>query len=147
MLTKDSANATLAAQTAMTPAVPSPTSLRLRRACVCLALACTAGFTLAGLGGCVVAPYGTPVPVGPSTYDRSFDAALGAMQGQGLSISSQDRGTGVVVGSRSGLTVSASVRPQPDGTTRVEFNQSGSQAQDPNLVQRVVADYHRRMGR
>ncbi len=147
MPTESFDNAASAANTTMNPAAPSPTTLCLRRACVRLALACTAGFTLAGLGGCVVAPYGTPVPVGPSTYDRSFDAALGAMQSQGLSISSQDRGTGVVVGSRSGLTVSASVRPQPDGTTRVEFNQSGSQAQDPNLVQRVVADYHRRMGR
>lgn len=131
----------------MTAAATPPTWLGLRRAFARLVLACGAGFVLGGLGGCVVAPYGTPVPMGPSTYDRSFDAALGALQGQGLSISSQDRGAGVVVGSRGALTVSASVRPQPDGTTRVEFNQSGNQAQDPNLLQRVVADYNRRMGR
>jgi hypothetical protein len=102
---------------------------------------------LAGLGGCVVAPYPTAVPVAPSTFDRSFDAALGAMTGQGMSISRQDRGAGVIVGSRGSLALTATVRPQADGTTRVAFDQAGNQAQDPNLVQRVVADYNRLMGR
>jgi hypothetical protein len=131
----------------MNTAAPLLPFSRLRLVCARMALACAAGCVLTGIGGCVVAPYGTAVPVAPSTYDRAFDAAFGAMQGQGLSISSQDRGAGVIVGSRGGLTLTASVRPQPDGTTRVEFNQSGNQAQDPNLVQRVVADYNRRMGR
>ena len=46
---------------------------------------------------------------------------------------------------RGAMALTASVRPQADGTTRVAFDQSG--AADPELVQRVVADYNRRMGR
>lgn len=118
----------------------------LRRTCARALAAVAVAFAFVGLWGCVAAPY-YPAPVGPSTYDRAFDAALGAMTGQGMSVSRQDRGAGTIVGSRGAVTLTATVRPQPDGTTRVEFNQSGNQAQDPNLVQRVVADYNRLMGR
>ena len=45
------------------------------------------------------------------------------------------------------LTVVASVRPQPDGTTRVEFNARGDTSQDPTLAQRVASSYNARMGR
>lgn len=101
---------------------------------------------LAVLSGCVAYPYGTPVPAAyPSTFDRAFDAALGAMSAQGLSIATQDRASGVIVGRRGAMSLTASVRPQADGTTRVAFDQSGGA--DPELVQRVVADYNRRMGR
>lgn len=117
---------------------------RARRG-LCAAL--VSGGAAAALVGCVAYPYGPPVPVGPSTFDRAFDAASGAMAAEGLSIRTQDRSSGVIVGVRGGLTLTASVRPQADGTTRVEFDQSGAQAQDPNLVNRVVADYNRRMGR
>ena len=41
--------------------------------------------------------------------------------------------------------MTASVRPQPDGTTRVEFKTSGDA--DSGLAQRVVAAYNARMGR
>lgn len=110
------------------------------------ALLSLAGVAASALAGCVAYPYGVPAP-GPSTFDRAFDAASGAMADQGLSFRTQDRASGVIVGVRGGLTLTASVRPQADGTTRVEFKQSGSQAQDANLVDRVVADYNRRMGR
>jgi hypothetical protein len=119
----------------------------LHRACRRVLVAAASALALAGLGGCVVAPYPTAVPVAPSTFDRSFDAALGAMTGQGMSISRQDRGAGVIVGSRGAVALTATVRPQADGTTRVAFDQTGSPSQDPNLVQRVVADYNRLMGR
>ncbi len=118
----------------------------LRRGLRAAVLAAALG-TAALLGGCVVAPYGTPVPASPSTFDRAFDAATAAMTGQGLALRTVDRGSGVIVGSSGALTLTASVRPQADGTTRVEFNQSGAAAQDSNLVNRVVADYNRRMGR
>jgi hypothetical protein len=125
------------------------TTAATRRATLRLGLraAALAAGAAALLGGCVVAPYGTPVPASPSTFDRAFDAAAGAMTGQGLALRTVDRGSGVIVGAGGGLTLTASVRPQPDGTTRVEFNQSGTAGQDPNLVNRVVADYNRRMGR
>lgn len=54
---------------------------------------------------------------------------------------------GCIVGSRGALSVSASVRPQADGTTRVEFNTSGEQPVDAGLSQRVLAAYNARMGR
>jgi hypothetical protein len=107
--------------------------------------AVAAAALLAALAGCYAYPY--PPPGYPSTYDRAFDAATGAMTDHGLAIRTSDRASGVVVGTSGGLTLTASVRPQPDGTTRVEFNQTGAQAQDPNLVNRVAADYNRRMGR
>lgn len=106
-----------------------------------------AAAAIALLPGCVVAPYGVPVATAPSTFDRAFDAASGALSANGLALQTVDRSAGVIVGTRGALTLTASVRPQADGTTRVEFNQSGSQAEDPNLVNRVVADYNRRMGR
>lgn len=118
--------------------------LSLRR----MLLAACLGAALVG-GGCVVypaAPYAVPAAV-PSTFDRAFDAAAGAITDQGLSITVRDRANGRVVGTRGALSVSASVRPQADGTTRVEFNTSGEQPADAGLSQRVLAAYHARMGR
>jgi hypothetical protein len=103
---------------------------------------------LAWLGGCAVypaAPYPAPVTYGPSTFDRAYDAALGALVDQGLHIASQDRASGQIVGTRGNASVTASVRPQSDGTTRVEFKTSGDA--DPGLSQRVLAAYNARMGR
>ena len=54
---------------------------------------------------------------------------------------------GCVFGSRGGLGVSASVRPQADGTTRVEFNTIGEPPVDAGLSQRVLAACNARMGR
>jgi hypothetical protein len=102
------------------------------------------------LGGCVVypaAPYPAPVSYGPSTFDRAFDAALGALSDQGLRITSQDRASGHIVGARGTVTVTASVRPQADGTTRVEFKTSGDTGQDAGISQRVLGAYNARMGR
>jgi hypothetical protein len=105
---------------------------------------------LMALAGCVVypaAPYPVPVGYAPSTFDRAYDAALGALSDQGLSITRQDRASGTVVGTRGTLAVTATVRPQPDGTTRVEFNTSGEQAADAGISQRVLSAYNARMGR
>ncbi len=103
---------------------------------------------LSMLAGCVaypVAPYPAPAAYGPSTFDRAYDAALGALGDQGMRITSQDRATGQIVGVRGNASVTASVRPQPDGTTRVEFKTGGEP--DPGLSQRVLAAYNARMGR
>ena len=114
------------------------------------ALATAVGAVL--LAGCAVYPDGTVVysdgsvvPAGTSAYDRAFSAASGALSDQGLRITVQDRASGQVVGTRGNTVVTASVRPQPDGTTRVEFKTSGDA--DPGLAQRVVAAYNARMGR
>lgn len=87
-----------------------------------------------------------PVPAyQPSTFDRSWSAAIGALQDQGVTITEQDRARGVVRGSRGALNVTAAVRTQADGRVRVEFNTTGGG--DPGLVERISASYERRMGR
>jgi hypothetical protein len=103
---------------------------------------------LALLSGCAyypAAPYPAPASYGPSTFDRAYDAALGALADQGLHITVQDRAGGQIVGTRGSASVTASVRPQPDGTTRVEFKTSADA--DSGLSQRVLAAYNARMGR
>jgi len=96
------------------------------------------------LAACVVYE---PVPVqAPSTYDRAWAAAIGAMQDQGVAINDQDRAAGVLRGTRGAAGVTAVVRTRPDGRVQVEFNASGTSA-DPGLVDRISASYNRRMGR
>lgn len=115
--------------------------------CAHLIAAVAACLLLVGLGGCGTTPGPKPGTVGTVNYDRAFDAALGAMSSQKLSISMQDRKEGLIVGSRGDDSITATVRPQADGTTRVSFDASGPFGPDQQLLQRVVADYNRRMGR
>jgi CubicO group peptidase (beta-lactamase class C family) len=92
------------------------------------------------LAGCVVYE---PVPVqGPSRFDRAWDAATGAMYDQGVQVSVQDRGTGVIKGGRGSASVDASVRTLADGRVEVRFNSS-----DSGLAHRISESYDRRMGR
>ncbi|MGE5161181.1 MAG: hypothetical protein ACM3O5_06725 [Betaproteobacteria bacterium] len=116
------------------------------RACAGVALlkaALVAAGSLA-LASCVVYE---PVPVqAPSTFDRAWSAAIGAMQDQGVTINDQDRVGGVVRGARGPIGVTAVVRTRPDGRVQVEFNTSGT-ASDPGLVERISDSYNRRMGR
>ena len=105
-----------------------------------------AGFVLA-LGGCVVYE---PVVVQPSPqqrFDRSWDAAGGALADQGVTITAQDRGAGVIRGTRDGINIAASVQTLADGSIQVKFDQSGATSSDPNLIHRVSDSYDRRMGR
>jgi hypothetical protein len=105
-------------------------------------------FAAAALSGCVAYPYPPTGSYAPSTYDRAYDAALGALADQGLSITSQDRASGNIVGSRGAFAVTATVRPQADGTTQVAFTPRGeASGQDAGVVQRVVNAYNARMGR
>lgn len=110
-----------------------------------VALALTAGAAL--LGGCVVYE---PVPVGygqATTFDRSWNAAVGAMREQGVTITQEDRGAGIVRGTRGGINVTGSVRPQADGTVRVQFDTSGATGSDPTLIDRITRSYQAFMGR
>ena len=99
------------------------------------------------LGGCVVYE---PVPAGygtPASFDRSWNAAVGAMREQGVTIIQEDRGAGVVRGTRGGINVTGSVRPQADGSVRVQFDAKGATQRDPGLSNRFSQAYDRRMGR
>ena len=82
----------------------------------------------------------------PSTYDRAWAAAIGAMQDQGVAINDQDRAAGVLRGTRGPTGVTAVVRTRPDGRVQVEFNTTGTSS-DPGLVERIGESYNRRMGR
>ena len=82
-----------------------------------------------------------------SKFDRSWSAAVGAMSDQGIRITSQDRGAGIVRGTRDGIEVIGNVRTQADASVRVQFNTSGNTANDPTLIDRVTQSYNGRMGR
>ena len=86
-------------------------------------------------------------PGGPASFDRSWDAATGALRDQGLEIVSADRSTGIATGRRGMVDVTARVRSQADGSVRVEFNTPGSGAPDRDLMERVSRSYDQRMGR
>ena len=112
-----------------------------------LAVLCAALFALAG---CVVYdpyyPYGYPAP-GPSKFDRSWNAAVGALQDQGVQVGNQDRTSGMIDGRRGGINVKTRLVSQADGSVRVEFNTSGAMSEDPGLPDRISRSYDARMGR
>ena len=114
-----------------------------------LALAALVLVVVCLTGGCTVyeAAPGVYVTAPPNTFDRSWSAAIGAFEDQGVRITSQDRGTGQVRGTRDGIDLVANVRTQADGSVRVEFNTSGATARDPTLIERVSRAYDRLMGR
>ena len=96
------------------------------------------------LSGCYYPPPAYPVQV-PASFDRSFAAASGAMRDQGLAVNVEDRGSGTIVGTLGGATVTASVRQQADGSVRVQFDANGPR--DPALIDRISRSYDGRMGR
>jgi len=112
-----------------------------------------AGFALivviALMAGCTVYQVGpaTYAPAPPTTFDRSWSAAAGALEDQGVQITTEDRANGVIRGRRGGIDVTANVRTQADGSVRVQFDTAGATAQDPDLINRVSSAYERRMGR
>jgi hypothetical protein len=109
---------------------------------------------LATLGGCVAYPYGYPAPVGytagppiPASFDRSWDAALGAASDAGVLVSATDRAAGRISGSKAGAAVTIYLHNQADGSLKVEFQAPNSKETNPTLNDRWLAHYNRRMGR
>jgi hypothetical protein len=99
------------------------------------------------LAGCVVYE---PVPAyypAPSTFDRAFNAALGATQDAGVIVTSSDPTTGVIRGTKDGIDVSVSVVREPGGGSRVQLDTRGPSERDPGLHGRFTQAYERRMGR
>lgn len=106
----------------------------------------------AGLASCYVYDpyyhYGYPAAPSPqAAYDRYWNAALGALQDNGLRVTAQDRTTGAIRSQRGGITVNANVVTQADGKVRVEFNAGGALNEDPGLPDRVSRAYDARLGR
>jgi hypothetical protein len=69
-----------------------------------------------------------PVPVytSRSSFERAWNAALGATQDAGVRIVTSDPGAGLIRGQKDGIDVTVSVVRQADGSTRVQFDAKGS---------------------
>jgi len=103
------------------------------------------------LSGCVVAPYPYPYATttvsSPPSFDRSWDAALGAAADVGVQITNADRATGRINGAKAGAAVTIDLRPQTDNTLQVIFAAPDSKESNPTLGDRWQSAYQRRMGR
>jgi hypothetical protein len=81
-----------------------------------------------------------PVPVpAPSTFDRSWSAAVSAAQDEGVRITSEDRGSGVIRGIRNEQEVTMNLRSQADGSVRIEISARGPKGSDPGFSQQDIA--------
>ena len=102
----------------------------------------TLALAILALASCVVYE---PVPYGmqPTKFDQSWAAASGALFDQGLTITTQDRNTGMIRGERGDTSVTVVLEPLADGRVQVKFSGKG----DPAVVERVSQSYERRMGR
>lgn len=83
----------------------------------------------------------------PSAFERSFSAAVGAMEDEGVRIVTLDRDTGKASGVRGGIHVTATVQSRADSGVQVEFGTRGDTASDPTLIDRITRRYNTRMGR
>jgi hypothetical protein len=88
-----------------------------------------------------------PPPPQPSTYDRAYNAMMGAMSDQGVRVTDAQQATGVITGARGNITVISTVAPRPDGSVEVSFKTRGNIQEDPKLIDRIGASYNARMGR
>jgi hypothetical protein len=96
--------------------------------------------------GCVVYEP-VPYPGAPASFDRSWNAALGAAQDVGLAVTSADRTSGRIQGRRDTTEITITVTPQADGRVIVKFNATGPGPQEQGLNERLATAYNRRMGR
>ena len=118
------------------PSVPLRVLLR-SALCACLAAATSAG--------CTYYQAVPAAPSGPSAFDKSWNAALGAAEDLGVSVNTADRTSGYIYGTTPTEDVTISVHTQADGRVRVEFNAKGPTGTDlPNQLHRA---YEARMGR
>ena len=113
------------------------------KAIACLGL--TVGSSLISLGCTVYQPVPASVPA--SSFERSWNAAVGAMQDVGVRVQSEDRGRGVITGANDSRNVTVTVMTQADGSVRVEISARGPQGGDTNLANDISRAYDRRMGR
>ena len=93
------------------------------------------------------APVVYPVTVTTNKFDQSWSAAIGALADQGVYITTQNRGAGVVQGHRNGIDVTGNIHTQANGSVRVQFDTSGATNLDPTLIERITRSYNSRMGR
>jgi len=121
----------------------------MRRTLV-LAIAATSAL----LAGCYYGPYPyypygyRPTTVmSPASFDKSWDAALGAAADAGVLIQRADKEAGRITGTKAGVAVTIDVRPQQDKSLQVIFTAPDATETNPTLGERWSAAYNRRMGR
>ena len=112
-----------------------------------LRLPLAAVLALLALAGCTYYQTVPVAPSGPSAFDRSWDAALGAADDVGVAVSTADRTSGTIYGTTATDTVTIRVFTQADGRVRVEFNVKGVSGSDSVLANNLSSAYNRRMGR
>ena len=122
------------------PASPRPRPVRDHFGAVA-ALLCLALLTLAA---CVGAPPGKTSD-SYASFNRTFEAARGAMSDQQMTFSVENLRQGKLVGMANGTTISATLDPQLDGTIRVLFVNQDATPADPGLLKRVVDAYNTRI--
>ena len=83
----------------------------------------------------------------PASFDKSWDAALGALADAGVLIGRADRDAGRISGTKGGVAVTVDVKPQPDKSLQVIFTAPDATETNPTLGERWSASYNRRMGR
>jgi hypothetical protein len=103
--------------------------------------------TILLLAGCVAYEPVPVAPAPPSTFDRAWNAALGAAQDAGVQTFSAEPATGLIRGVKDGIDVTVAVARQADGSVRVQFDAKGQTQRDPGLSSRFSQAYERRMGR
>ncbi|MBV1916249.1 MAG: hypothetical protein KUG72_12745 [Pseudomonadales bacterium] len=81
-----------------------------------------------------------------SKFDRAWIAAQDAFADQGVKITSSDRSTGVIQGTRDEITLTTTLNQRADGSIEIKFNSSGKTSNDPDLIRRVSHAYSRSMG-
>ena len=94
--------------------------------------------------------YQEPVPVyqpGPSKFDRAWDAARGAAEDVGVTVTDVDRASGTIRGYKDATDVTITAWQQADGSVRVGFNVRAPSGPDAVLADQLSHAYDRRMGR
>jgi hypothetical protein len=106
-----------------------------------------AALVCVGLASCVAYPVEPQTVMVPASFDRSWDAALGAASDSGVQVTSADRASGRITGTKAGAAVTILVQPQADGKLQVSMSAPDSRESNPTLNERWLANYQRRMGR
>lgn len=110
----------------------------------CVAALMLALATLSMLGSCASAQPGR-VPDSLVGFDRTFDAAMGALVDQKMTVTHQDRRHGSIDAKAGNAVVAVTLRTLPDGAIRVAFDLQGDSSADPGLLARVTDAYNARM--
>jgi len=96
------------------------------------------------LSACVVyEPYYYPA----SQYDRVWESAMKAAGDAGITISTADRTTGLILGRKGPTDVTIAIQTLADGRIKLQLNVRGPEDADPYLKDRFLQAYQRYMGR